>query len=261
MLDGSLTSPSARARAGSSSPSGSRSRSASAGCSRSSRRAPPTRARRSARAAPSRRQVHQLLNDRFKEGHVVDRDDRLPGQAGLDLRAHGRDRGTAGQDLRDADAAGPRRRRFARAASSAATSATRSGRRRRRRRSRPTTRRAMVLLPVFNGKDDTESMVRDVTALREHPPGADGTPAGRVRHRPGRLRRRSRARRRGHRRDAAGDHGAARPRPDAAHLPLAVDRGADAGRRGRGLPRRDRAASTAWSRAARRRSAGSRRRS
>ena len=75
-----------------------------------------------------------------------------------------------------------------------------------------------------------------------HPPGARRLPAGRVRHRSGRLRRRSRAGRRGHRRDAARDHGPARPRPDAAHLPLAADRDADAGRRGRGLPRRDRPA-------------------
>ncbi len=35
---------------------------------------------------------------------------------------------------------------------------------------------SVVLMPVFNGKDDTESMVRDVTALRELLPGPDGTP-------------------------------------------------------------------------------------
>ena len=36
----------------------------------------------------------------------------------------------------------------------------------------------MVLLPVVNGKDDTESVARDVAAIREIAAGADRQPAG-----------------------------------------------------------------------------------
>ena len=101
---------------------------------------PPTRARRSARAAPSRTQVHDLLNARFPEGRWSTSVDRLRGAHGLDLRA-----GTASSPrLLDkicgtADAAGPRRRRRRRAASLRRARATRSRPQTRRRRSRPTT--------------------------------------------------------------------------------------------------------------------------
>ncbi|HWK25608.1 MAG TPA: MMPL family transporter [Solirubrobacter sp.] len=35
---------------------------------------------------------------------------------------------------------------------------------------------SMIMLPVFNSKDDTESVVRDVAAIRKILPGPDGTP-------------------------------------------------------------------------------------
>ena len=133
----------------------------------------------------------------------------------------------------------------ARAASSAARSGTCSARRTGRRRSRPTSRRRWCCSTVVNARDDTESVAKDVETIRSLLPGPDGEPAAHLRHRRGGLRRRPQRGGRGPRRHAAGDHRRARAGADAAHLPLAADRGADARRRGDRVPDRDRRWSTA----------------
>ena len=117
----------------------------------------------------------------------------------------------------------------ARAASRAVTSATSSARRTRRRRS-PTTRRRRCCWSRSSTARTTPSRCR-ATSPRSAS-SCRSRPANPVRSfvtGPGRLRRRPQRRGRGDRRDAAGDHDGARPRPDAADLPLAADRGADAG--------------------------------
>ena len=102
----------------------------------------------------------------------------------------------------------------------------------------------MALVTVVNARDDTESVAADVETIRSLLPGPDGSPLRTLRHRPGRLRGRPQRGGRGPRRHAAGDHRRARAGPDAAHLPLAADRGADARRGGDRVPDRDRRWST-----------------
>ena len=192
--------------------------------------------------------MHHLLDDALPGGPLVDRGARL-------LRpraARSTSRTTAiadvdGRDLRDRRRCRTCRASARPAASRAATSATSSARRTRRRRS-PTTRpRRWCSSRSFNSKDDTESVSRDVAAIRKIAPKPTGDPIRSFVTGPAGFDADRSARGRGHRRDAAGDHDGARPRPDAADLPLAADRGADArgggdrlrGRDGRGLrPRR-----------------------
>ena len=72
------------------------------------------------------------------------------------------------------------------------------------------------LTTVWTRDDATETVVRDVAAMRAVVPDPDGAGPARVRDRRGGLRRRPVGGAGGHRRDAAGGHARARPRPAAA---------------------------------------------
>ena len=65
----------------------------------------------------------------------------------------------------------------------------------------------MLLIPVINSRDDTESVAKDVARSARSLPKPDGEPGPQLRHRASRLRRRPQRGGRGHGRDAAGDHG------------------------------------------------------